>query len=174
MKGWLPWALVGLGLVLVFGTGDAVALPVGQRDPQSIFDAVAAVNPAGALDLQPGYLGAGYTWCNKFIERVLLQLGITFPGPPTLVNGQIDYLSAGNDGWYEVNGMFDAQAAALQGQIALATYWNPNPAGHGHIALILPVDGPIVMSAQAGERNWNSAPMLAAFGTLPTRFFVHA
>jgi len=169
-----PWMLVAIGIGLALflsGNADASALVASRRDPQSVFDAVATLNPASNPIYQPGYNG-GLTWCNKFIADVLGQLGISFPGPPTLADDQIAYLNAGNDGWTQVADMGSAQAAALAGQIVIATYFNPN--GPGHMALVLPIDGPLVYTAQAGQRNWNQGLLLSGFGSKPVQYFAHS
>ena len=171
VKGW-ALVLVGAGLVLLAGSTDAaVGLGFGGRRPDDVFAAVAAVDPQHNPIYQPGY-GGGVSWCNKFVADVLLWLGITFPGPPMLADDQIAYLNAGNDGWTPISDMGSAQAAALAGQIVLATYFNPS--GSGHMALVLPIDGPLVYTAQAGKSNWNQGLLLAGFGTLPVRFFAHS
>lgn len=169
---WLGGAAAVAALVATWKTNNPISEAVRSalRTPQSILDAVATIDPEHAPELQPGYGGAGNTWCNHFIAEVTAMLGASVPYAPTLVNDQILWIDAGNNGWYQVGSADEAQQAALSGKIALATYYNF--AGHGHIALILPIDGPMQI-AQAGSANFNQGPLAQGFGFIQPVFYVH-
>lgn len=166
----------GTGLIqeAIYTTG------LDTRSPQDILDAVEQIDPESATtapDLQPGYGGAGYTWCNKFMADVTAKLGAPLPfgANGTLVNDQIAWIDAGNDGWFPVSGSAEAQQRALQGQVVVATYYSlvPPPDNHGHMALVLPIDGPIQI-AQAGQHNYNQAPLNYGFGAIQPVYYAHA
>lgn len=139
------------------------------RTPQSVFDAVTAVDPENNPDLQPGANG-GAVWCNKALYLMLQKLGVTLPWAQwgTLVDAMISYVAAGNDGWYPVPDLDTATQIVASGQgVAIATYYNT--AGSGHGALVLP-DGYI---AQAGEHNYNHATVAQGFGGITPVYFAH-
>jgi hypothetical protein len=142
---------------------------VTTRTPQDIFDAVAAIDPEHNPELQPGANG-GADWCNKFIYLVLTKLGVYMP-INTLANAEVQYMLDSPD-WTQVQAD-DAVAAALQGQVAVATYYNPTPGRSGHVALVLPIEGGVQI-AQAGGHTYNQIPLAYGFGSYPVQFFVHA
>jgi hypothetical protein len=144
------------------------------RTPQDILDAVAAINPENNPDLQPGAAneyGTVGTWCNRFIALVTEALGAPIPyGTAGMrANDQIDWLGQGNGGWYPTS-KAGAQAAALAGHLAVATYRNLN--GSGHLALVLPIPGAMQI-AQAGAHNYNMASLASGFGSIQPIFFAH-
>ena len=163
---------LGLGALAVGFLWDPTRNAIVRltRTPQDILDAVADVDPKNNPELQPGYLGDAFTWCNKFMYLVLGELGVSIPFGPTDANDQIEYLAQGNDGWQRVQAQ-DAQAAALNGNVAVATYFNPG--GHGHLALILPYSG-VMQIAQAGASNFNRGSLASGFGAIQPVFYVHA
>lgn len=190
MKAWVWWAAgaagaAGLvGVILgVKGTGilnqDPFApgtnlLPqIFGRTPQDIFNAVASVDPANNPTLQRGYLGQP-NWCNRFVHLVCDELGVPLVWGEygTRANDQVDWLRAGNGGWFPVS-KADAQSLALQGYVVLAAYQNSNPDESGHMALVLPLAG-TMMIAQAGARNFNQGSLAAGFGSIQPEFYAHA
>jgi hypothetical protein len=168
-----PWlVVVGGGVTaLVFLLKDRVQATVvsANRTPQSILDAVATIDPEHNPELQPGYGGPGYTWCNKAAYQMLYELGVILPWP-ALVNDMIAYIDGGNDGWYPTSES-GAQAAALEGQVAVATWYNLG--GHGHMALVLPYAG-AVQIAQAGAINFNQGSVRRGFGNIHPNYYAHA
>ncbi len=161
-------AMAGTGLIAIwYLLRDKVSNVVTSafRTPQSILDAVAAIDPEHNPDLQPD---DGATWCNKFVMLVTAALGA--PVPSDLANGQGEFIQGGNDGWYPASSAAEAQAAALAGKVVVASWINLG--GHGHIALVLPISGPIQI-AQAGAHNYNQAPLSWGFGTKQPAFSVH-
>lgn len=174
----LMWWLFGGG-VLLAGVAFLMRNKIvsALRTPQSILDAVAEVDPENNPDLQRGAPPAPKatdTWCNKAVAWITAKLGTPIPFDTwgTLANAQIAWLAAGNDGWYEINDMGDAQAAALAGKVVVVTYSNPN--GPGHIAIVLPIVGDTLQIAQAGATNFNQGSLAQGFGSLPIRFFAHS
>lgn len=178
MKVW-PWVFGGgVAAAIWYLTKDTVSNLVieSTRTPDDILNAVAAVNPEGNPDLQPGANG-GASWCNKFVALVTAQLGVPIIWGEwgTRANDQINWLQEGNGGWYPAS-KADAQAAALAGHVALATYFNLNPPPHdsGHMALVLPYQGAMQI-AQAGAHNFNQVALNSpqTFGSIQPDFFVH-
>lgn len=167
--------LGGVAVAIYFVANKARnAVIQATRTPQDILWAVQAVDPEHAPDLQKGYGGPSKTWCNKAMYLLLKQLGIDVPWGEygTSANDIIAYIDAGNDGWYPVS-KDDAQSLALQGQVAVATYYNYDPNGHGHMGLVLPIDGPMQI-AQAGNINRNQTSLESGFGFLKPVFYAHA
>lgn len=144
-----------------------------KRTPQDIFAAVQSTDPEHNPSLQPGAPPAppGGTWCNKFIAWITSTLGAPVPfgeyGTPA--DAQIVWLQSGNSNWRQCSEV-EANAGALNGKVALATYFNPD--GSGHIALVLPHEGPTRI-AQAGAHNFNDGLLVRGFGDLPVVFFLH-
>lgn len=126
-------------------------------------------------DYQPG---GGFTWCNKYVRDLLADLGLPFPAEVQFAHQQIDYLSGPRGsiaGWDECE-PGEAQAHANQGRPVLACYRNPKtpPAGHSHIALLVPADTTLrVYITQAGARNYANTSVDRGFGKLPVRYFWH-
>lgn len=147
---------------------------VFHRDPQSILDAVATVDPEHNPDLQRGAAPAAVdgTWCNKAAYLILQQLGIDIPWGDygTKADDIIAWIDAGNDGWYQVS-QDDAQALALNGGVVLATYYNMG--GPGHIAIVLPIGGPTIQIAQAGAQNFDQGDLVHGFGFIKPTFYAH-
>lgn len=175
------WFTLG-GLAILGGGAAALAFVFGRaksayqqatRSPQDILDAVAAEDPESTSDLQPGYEGA--THCNLFVYRVLRRLGIDLPWGEygTRANNIIAYMDAGNDGWFPATAD-DAQAYAMNGKVAVATYYNINPPPHdsGHVAIVLPIPGSIQI-AQAGNSNFAQGDIRRGFGNIRPQFYVH-
>lgn len=178
MKPWMWIAGAGAALVAYFisqgsNVVDAITNVVTEttRTPQDILDAVAAIDPAHNPELQPGYTnqwGTTGTWCNAFIALVTARLGAPVPSGMN-ADGMISWLDAGNGGWYPVS-KADAQTAALEGHLAIATYYNFG--GSGHMALVLPYPGSM-QTAQAGAVNYNVGPLERGFGQIQPVFFMH-
>lgn len=146
------------------------------RTTQDIFNAVAKIDPKNNPALQRGAPPAPKktdTWCNKFLAWVTALLGCPIPFGTwgTLANAQILWLADGNDGWYQAASREDAQAAALLAHVVIATYFNPN--GNGHMALVLPIEGPM-QTAQAGAINFNQGDIEDGFGSIEPVFYIHA
>lgn len=171
----LPLLLFGAAAILLLtGMAGPSGLGFAPGYAQAIFDAVNALSPASNPIYQPGYGGAGFTWCNKFIYDLLSQLDIGIPF--VLENDQYDFLAESND-WSQVSGNQAAIDAAMAGNIVLAAWKNTAAGGHGHIAIVLPVDdgSGVPTIAQAGATNCNSCSLYSGFSLFtPITFFVHA
>lgn len=176
------WFTLG-GLAIIGGGAAALAFmfrsaksayQAATRSPQDILDAVAAEDPTGTYDLQPGY--EGKTHCNLFVYRVLRRLGIDLPWGEygMRANNIIAYMDAGNDGWFPSTAE-DAVPYAMAGKVVVATYYNITPPPHdsGHVAIVLPIDGPTIQIAQAGNTNYLQADITKGFGRIKPLFFVH-
>lgn len=169
------WLLAGAGAIValgfIFGEKVEDIVITATRTPQDILDVVASVNPAGNPDLQPGANG-GADWCNKALYLMLSQLGVELPAN-IVANDEIAYMSSGADGWSATDAA-GAINAAMQGQIGVATYYNPG--SHGHVALVLPIDNGtgIPQIAQAGAQTFNQGSVLQGFGALPVAYYAHA
>lgn len=180
---WLYWGAGALGAAgiagLVLGLKGAGVfepqfIPGPSRSPQDILNAVAAVNPEGNPTLQRGYLGQP-NWCNRFLYLVCSQLGVPmlYGEYGTRANDQVEWMDDGNDGWFPIIDAADAQAKALEGYLVAATYYNLNPFGSGHVAVVLPLAG-AVQIAQAGARVGSRMTLSAGFGSIQPVFYGHA
>ena len=79
----------------------------------------------------------GKTYCNVFATLATTELGSKIP--QKLANQQYDWLQkeGKEDGWQEVSAA-EAQKLANEGRIVVASWQNPDPAKHGHIAVVRP------------------------------------
>lgn len=144
------------------------------RSPAAIAEAVALVDPERNVELQPG---GGLTWCNKFIKLVtaLLECAVPF----LLANDQLDWLAGdagAAHGWRAVTPQ-EAMADAAKGCPVIVGWKNPDPKGHGHIALVRapPPGRSGVWISQAGAHNYELAPLINGFGNhAPLVWFAHA
>lgn len=113
------------------------------------------------------------TFCNIFATDVAAAMGAVLPhwwmGKELSVNALVPWLrTTGRDyGWEQVANAHVAVAGALAGMLTVATLLG-DP--HGHIAVVLPVDGEPTI-AQAGRRNFARAPLSAGFGLKTPEFF---
>lgn len=123
----------------------------------------------------------GWTFCNKYIRDLLIDLEVPLPGKAALAHEQIDYLASvegRNAGWIPCESA-EAIEFACQGHPVVIGYRNAlePPEGHSHIALVRPnfVLNPDlkVRITQAGRHNYLDAPMALGFGHLPVRFWHH-
>jgi hypothetical protein len=135
------------------------------------------------------------THCSAFVAAVSVKLGVYLLRPPEhktvlLANAQNEWLNASGaqSGWERAADGAHAQALANQGYFVIASYRNPVPTQHGHIAIVRPSDksaaqileeGPQII--QAGGTNYNSTSLKKGFAAHPSafpknqiQFFVHA
>jgi len=130
------------------------------------------------------YTGPGTsssTHCSAFVAAVCLRADIYILRPPDhsvvlLANAQYDWLRSDGSkhGWKRVASMTEAQRLANEGQLVVASYKNPDPKKHGHIAIVRPctkgaqpiaLEGPQII--QAGGTNWNSTTLKEGFKRHP-------
>jgi hypothetical protein len=151
------------------------------RTPEKLREVVGSLDPAHAAKYQPGYLGRGLTWCNRFLTDATSLLGCEVPF--FLANAQVAWLSGSGgaaEGWVELaGGPAEAAELAAQGRPVVVGWANElagNPAGHGHVALAVPTPAGShgLYVAQAGSQCSVSMPLRLAFGARPVRFWVHA
>jgi hypothetical protein len=120
----------------------------------------------------------GKTYCNVFATLATTELGSKIP--QKLANQQYDWLrkEGKEQGWEEVTAA-KAQKLANDGRIVVASWQNPDPAKHGHIAVVRPyADQPFSAEkgpriSQFGSRNRKDVYASETFGKrLPdTKFF---
>ncbi len=138
-----------------------------------IFQAIDSLHVETNPAYKAGRLVEGSTWCNLFLHDVTKALGCTIPF--MRANQQVDWLAsiegAGN-GWVEVPEA-DAFEAARDGRPAVAVWHNPEPLGHGHVAILRPSAVGIKI-AQAGAYNYSSCNLATGFGHLVPRFFTNS
>ena len=137
-----------------------------------------------------------HTHCSQFAAAACDRLGVYLLHPPEhssklLANAQFDWLStdkARRLGWSPVPDGITAQKFANKGRIVIAIYKNPDPAKHGHVAIVRPfekpeslirLEGPQII--QAGASNYISTSLKEGFRHHPgafekneIRFFTHA
>jgi hypothetical protein len=134
------------------------------------------------------------THCSAFVAAAALKLGVYILRPPEhatlmLANAQNDWLNnaSATQGWERLATRAEAQSRANLGWLVVASYKNPDPAKHGHIAIVRPsaktwdavlADGPQII--QAGSTNYNSTTLQVGFKGHPTalkknqiQFFAH-
>lgn len=185
---WLYWAAGGLGVAGVIGMvlglkGAGVfephdALVTGieppNHTPQDLLAAVAAIDPEHNPTLQRGYLGQP-NWCNRFVHLMADYLGVPLVWGEygTRANDMIDWIDAGNSGWFQSPNVDNAQALALQGYFVVATYRTLMPWDSGHLAVVLPYPG-AVQIAQAGKSNFNRGSVARGFGSIQPIYYAHA
>ena len=124
------------------------------------------------------------THCSAFAAAVSVKLGVYLLRPPEhkttlLANAQNEWLNArgAQFGWERVADGAQAQTFANAGYFVIASYKNPNPTKHGHIAVVRPSDktiaqilenGPQII--QAGGNNYNSTSLKNGFAAHPSAF----
>jgi hypothetical protein len=122
----------------------------------------------------------GKTYCNFYASLATAELGHKVP--QKLANIQNAWLlnEGKAAGWKEVTAE-EAQKQANEGKIVVASWKNPDPAKHGHIAVVRPyADKPFEKEkgpriTQFGAKNLKEAFCSDTFGKrLPdTKFFAH-
>lgn len=120
---------------------------------------------------QPGAHGVGTTACNFFAHDVCHELGAELP--QLVAREQILWLNEQalqRKAWSRCDAV-EAQFAADQGALTLATWHNPKPFSHSHIAVVVPSHSDEIHIAQAGAHCFLNAPLYAGFGSYPVRFF---
>lgn len=135
--------------------------------------------------------GNGLTHCNSFATRITTKMGV--PLPLELANAQHAWLKAQTVPLTPIFGVRDprfplgsmpvgweaaeahtAQAMADQGCLAIASWANPIPEGHGHIGILVPSLGePGVWVAAAGRQNFTRTLIQHSFGPIAPDYFVH-
>lgn len=116
----------------------------------------------------------GKTYCNIFASDVAAAMGCLLPhwwlSRELSVNDLVPWLKrTGVDyGWERLDSAHTAIAAALAGMLTVATLVAE---GHGHIAVVLPIDDGQPWIAQAGRTNFAHARLAAGFGTRTPEFF---
>jgi len=157
------------------------------RSRQSYLDLIASLE----VELNPiykaGYLVAHTTWCNRFLTDATRLLGCEIPFQKA--NDQVVWLATmpgAAAGWYELNALstpsgivtVEAQATARAelGLPTVAVWSNPDPAGHGHVGVVVPAQPPApgVHIAAAGSHNFQNALISRSFGAYIPRYFTHA
>ena len=120
-----------------------------------------------------------HTHCSQFVAAATERLGVYVLRPPEhgvvlLANAQFDWLAsdAGKKaGWVALKDGAEAQAAANDGRLVLASLKNPDPTKSGHIAIVRPgnkdtdllaKEGPDIM--QAGGTNALRTTLRKGFG----------
>lgn len=146
------------------------------RSPEAVAKAVAEIDPENNPHLQKRDItgdGIDETFCNWFVAMVTMLLGCAVP--KILARLQIEWLRAGNNGWYHVT---DVQAveAANRGEPVVVGWMNPDPKRSSHVALVraTPKGKVGIFISQAGRKNFNLIELERGFGELqPLEFFAH-
>jgi hypothetical protein len=137
------------------------------------------LNPAVNPEFQPHDVtgdGAPETFCNVFVRKLLLLLGLGIPAE--LANELHDWFLRGNGralGWSEVTS-WQAKVLADVGYPVVAVWKNPS-GPHGHVALVVPTPAGKfgIHTAQAGVRCWSCEPIeLAGLGAMSYSYFSHS
>lgn len=152
------------------------------RTPEKLLSAAASLHVTQASRYAPSPVA---TWCNRFLADVLKILRAPIESGIT-ANAIVAKLRAGAwPGWFKVVPVpgvsvlaYVAHRAAA-GAVTIVTYENPNPAGHGHVALVVPpppnsatIYNPAgVWVTAAGRVCRDQCPLRAQFGDLPVEFW---
>lgn len=123
--------------------------------------------------------GVDETWCNVFAQDVCEAMGVILPRNMRanelvmwLANAgaAFDWETLGSNG--EEGAAHVAQRMADEGQLVLAGW--VNPAGPGHLAVLVPsLDEADVFIAQAGRTNFTRGTLAHGFGGRVVTFFAH-
>lgn len=129
----------------------------------------ALANAAGGFDATPML-----TLCNCYLTICTAALGCAVP--PMLANKQHAWLKSNEGklaGWMPV----DSETARQRAQLGYPTVGAvSNPAGHGHVALVVPADplGPVgIYVSSAGVQNFVRVLWHRSFGSLRPEWFTH-
>ena len=116
--------------------------------------------------------GINETWCNLFAQDVCEAMGVMLPRN-TRANDLVRWLELDSKQWdWEAVPAHVAQRMADEGQLALVV-WH-NPAGPGHIAVLVPSLGePDYFCAQAGRVNFTRGTVSQGFGCRVVSYFAH-
>ena len=120
----------------------------------------ATANATGGWDASPVY-----SFCNLYVNACTVALGR--PIPPRLANSQVAWLKSERGtlaGWLPIDGETARQRAESGFPTVAATV---SPAGHGHIALVVPRDpaGPTgIYVSSAGASNYLRCLLFKSFG----------
>lgn len=161
----------------------------GMRSREKYLEVVAALDPVNnpryiARDLNAD--GTQETFCNIFVWDCTRAMSAEIPhwvdqngapakvGPP---NKELDANAVAK--WLETRGKLygwrevietSARGAAQSGCPVVAAWWNHS--GIGHVAMIVPSPTPgVTYIAQAGAKNYLSAPLAKGFGRIVPKFF---
>ncbi|MCK6508532.1 chitosanase [Myxococcota bacterium] len=160
----------------------------GERNANTYAHVIDQFNVESNRRYQKNHQGQGETYCNIFAWDVTKAMGAEIPhwvdgnGNPTgLGQGRELNANAGHDwlvnhgprhGWRQVSAA-EAQAAANNGQPAVASW--KNPGGIGHIGVVRPGEmrNGSPAAAQAGGRNFEDGHISDGFGRAQPTYFIH-
>lgn len=116
--------------------------------------------------------GINDTWCNLFAQDVCEAMSVMLPRNMR-ANDLVRWLELESKSWdWEAVPAHVAQRMADEGQLALVV-WS-NPAGPGHIAVMVPSLGePDHFCAQAGRINFTRGTVTQGFGGRVVGYFAH-
>lgn len=159
----------------------------GERGAMALLQVVRQFDVARSPRYAPT---AKDTFCNIFLWDVTRALMCEVPHWVDPSTGDPSYPGKGNTEhnmnatvlWMEEHGArfgwhrYPEDVACLRaesGHPALALWFNPEPRGRGHGALLVPpcLDGPMV--AQAGAQCFERKPLRAGFGDRAVTFWIH-
>ncbi len=133
-----------------------------------------------------GYLVPGVTWCNRYLSDVTRNLDCEIPFQKA--NEMVKWLAGlqgAAAGWYEIHTLSTPQglvpvetqaiARAELGLPTVAVWETPDPADHGHVAVVVPAvpPAPGVHVSAAGAHNFQNALISRSFGVYVPRYFTH-
>jgi hypothetical protein len=166
-------------------TPETVSTPAA-RDPAVYIQCCRQFPVESHMRYRRGHMGHNETYCNIFMWDCTVALSAEIPhwydektGAPTAVGKGKESSANSACAWLEKFGSTygwnpltpdDAIANVQSGKPTVAVW--PNPAGEGHVAVVLPTTPP-VRTAQAGADNFFDRPIATGFGHYPVTFYGH-
>ncbi len=153
----------------------------GDRSPGRLEAIVDALDPEGNPRYRPRDTsgdGRTDTHCDALVADFCTSMGVYCPFDfrrrELSANGTIDWLRdvGPGYGWWECDER-EAREQACAGRPVVAAW--TNPAGSGHVAVVLPTpEAGELLIAQAGRVCLRRAPLSRGFGAArPIRFYTH-
>jgi hypothetical protein len=124
------------------------------------------------------------SYCSAFVAAICYRLGVHILQPPEhdlqfLAKAQGIWLKNHGDewGWFDIPSGIEAQELANMGFLVIASYRQPSPGKHGHIAIVRPstksdqlieLEGPDII--QAGKINYSLTSLSIGFKSFDQAF----
>ncbi|MFT3730450.1 MAG: hypothetical protein QM780_03350 [Hyphomicrobium sp.] len=169
-------------VITISAAGQKLSQKLDSFHVEDLWPAHLHVNwETGVPDGKPEHGTGVHTHCSAFVASAAKQLGVYILRPPEhgqvlLANAQSDWLASegASHGWRHLKDGSEAQNAANQGNLVVASYHNHHDDKPGHIAIVRPSrksaaaiaeEGPDMI--QAGGHNYNVVSAKKGFAGHP-------